>query len=861
MVESRINVCVAQFIMFYKLIYQESDKRKKIDETTKTFEGLRAFAQKVFKLGGSDVGFLFLGGDDVSAYEITCDEDLEYVLEVSEMTATGSKFITIKVIENFESSPENPDKFSRVDASEEDKRENESFENLSSAISRVRVQENPEDLREDLAKFDSEIIQRNEEAKELKEMIESNSKEDLREDLAKFDSEIIRKNEEEREQKEMIESIDKMIEQNEDLKDFGKEIVKEEVPNMEALNEEMKKVELEEQKPEEVEPEPEPVENPVLLDVDEVKEPKKILDEQNIRELASHLSESMMVENGSDKKAELESKIGDILNATLSQINQKFENKKKKMEKKKNKQKTKKYFQYCKKVKKKMWKFNGKMKKLFSDIEDKKDVPFDTIIWSNQKEGFNSMETENLKMELSSLAEVNRLQAQEIEKLAVQCREAENIIASLQQGKPVDYTALAKRPSMSVETMHLNIVCDGCQTANFKGRRYKCVVCPDFDLCEDCEGKKIHSHPMLRLTTNDINSRKLNWALKFLRERPRFQRLFNLPMENSDSSDNEDKKKCRRRRWWWMKKMFGGPKNWKKNCHKRSKSSSSSSSSDESKSPEKGNQHPHKHRRHPGHHHRRRWRKFAKHMQKKGMKWMDKIGFPKHGHPMFKPWFIDFSKQNEMNNELKDCARPFPGFMCGDFKKKKAPGCQKKVKHDVCPAQKEKVRQEVVQKLENKTAEQLIPADIKKSLEGMGVEIVDCYIEPKNQNKIKPELGPNDIKIEVDIVPPAPTKKPENDLMSEDKLIRKSSKPVEKKPEKVEEGEVEDFKIECETPKKAMSSEEIEIDQRKEYVRVMLNNNSINEEILHFFVVNNLDLSKEEFYRLMEEQKKFLSQC
>merc|ERR1712137_887667 len=93
----------------------------------------------------------------------------------------------------------------------------------------------------------------------------------------------------------------------------------------------------------------------------------------------------------------------------------------------------------------------------------------------------------NLKMEITNLAEINRLQSQEMEQLAHQCEESRAIIASLQEGKPVDQTQLAKRASVSVETMHLNIICDSCGTANFKGRRYKCIVCPDFDLCETCE--------------------------------------------------------------------------------------------------------------------------------------------------------------------------------------------------------------------------------------------------------------------------------------------------------------------------------------------------------------------------------------
>ncbi|XP_067936488.1 uncharacterized protein [Watersipora subatra] len=36
---------------------------------------------------------------------------------------------------------------------------------------------------------------------------------------------------------------------------------------------------------------------------------------------------------------------------------------------------------------------------------------------------------------------------------------------------------------------HIGVVCDGCRKRWFNGARFKCGVCPDFDLCEDCEKK------------------------------------------------------------------------------------------------------------------------------------------------------------------------------------------------------------------------------------------------------------------------------------------------------------------------------------------------------------------------------------
>ncbi|KAI7693134.1 E3 ubiquitin-protein ligase KCMF1 [Sarcoptes scabiei] len=61
-------------------------------------------------------------------------------------------------------------------------------------------------------------------------------------------------------------------------------------------------------------------------------------------------------------------------------------------------------------------------------------------------------------------------------------------------------------------SQHDGVSCDSCHKRNFCGKRYKCLICLDYDLCAECHdsgtisGQHISSHPMqCILTRNDLN--------------------------------------------------------------------------------------------------------------------------------------------------------------------------------------------------------------------------------------------------------------------------------------------------------------------------------------------------------------------
>lgn len=58
--------------------------------------------------------------------------------------------------------------------------------------------------------------------------------------------------------------------------------------------------------------------------------------------------------------------------------------------------------------------------------------------------------------------------------------------------------AECRRKEILAKLVHPGIICDGCD-GKVAGLRFKCMACPDYDLCSVCQEKQLHSHHNMRV--------------------------------------------------------------------------------------------------------------------------------------------------------------------------------------------------------------------------------------------------------------------------------------------------------------------------------------------------------------------------
>lgn len=91
----------------------------------------------------------------------------------------------------------------------------------------------------------------------------------------------------------------------------------------------------------------------------------------------------------------------------------------------------------------------------------------------------------------------------------------ENRKNKLKQKKCAWFAKHKQQPHVHNEpVVHYNIYCDGCNVGPIVGKRFNCMVCPDFDFCAKCEDSNVHSHPMMR-----INNPMQQWKLHKLKKK------------------------------------------------------------------------------------------------------------------------------------------------------------------------------------------------------------------------------------------------------------------------------------------------------------------------------------------------------
>lgn len=70
---------------------------------------------------------------------------------------------------------------------------------------------------------------------------------------------------------------------------------------------------------------------------------------------------------------------------------------------------------------------------------------------------------------------------------------------------PASHKLLELREPVVKRARHKGVKCDGCGQDPLEGVRYKCNVCPGFDLCEKCRPRSAHTHAFVKIKVPETN--------------------------------------------------------------------------------------------------------------------------------------------------------------------------------------------------------------------------------------------------------------------------------------------------------------------------------------------------------------------
>lgn len=109
--------------------------------------------------------------------------------------------------------------------------------------------------------------------------------------------------------------------------------------------------------------------------------------------------------------------------------------------------------------------------------------------------------------------------------------------------------------SVSNPTVHDNTECKSCLSTPIVGIRYKCLECPVFDLCENCEPTVQHGHNLLKMKFVAHEENKFDFPFRFFKDLWRGHHGHGARKSHSPNSNKYGKGERITRK---LAKIFGG---------------------------------------------------------------------------------------------------------------------------------------------------------------------------------------------------------------------------------------------------------------------------------------------------------------
>ncbi|CAD8113398.1 unnamed protein product [Paramecium sonneborni] len=106
---------------------------------------------------------------------------------------------------------------------------------------------------------------------------------------------------------------------------------------------------------------------------------------------------------------------------------------------------------------------------------------------------------------------------QENDQISLSCQEDLQVLIDegIQTIKVFVITSSKPKQNPQDKMIHKRHTCDGCQVHPIIGSRFKCLECPDYDLCEECQVKNLHNHhKFFKISTQEEldQFRKEHWT-------------------------------------------------------------------------------------------------------------------------------------------------------------------------------------------------------------------------------------------------------------------------------------------------------------------------------------------------------------